>query len=222
MNVANYEELKGLALSLGMDLFGVCRLDNEIEWLHQDIQERARDLDYAISIGTALSREVFETIVDGPNDIYKTHYRQANTMLDIASFTIAKQIQFEGYKAIPIAASFTVDEKMQKGHVSHKWLAELAGLGWRGRNNLLVTKEFGSAVRLATILTNMPLTPDEPALFACDECYECVRQCPAEALGEVSEEYNFDRCYNQLVEYSKRNNFCLLICGHCIKACNPK
>lgn len=218
----NYKNLRELANSLDIDLFGVCSIEGQSGHFYDDIRERAEGLKYAISLGLALSREVFETIVDGPNDIYKTHYRQANTILDITSFKLTKYIQRQGYRAIPIAASFTVDEKMQRGHVSHKQVAELAGLGWRGRNNLLVTKQYGSAVRLTTVLTDMPLSVDEPLEFSCDECYECVRSCPAWALGEVPEDYNFDRCYGQLVKYSKRNNFGLLICGHCIKACKPK
>jgi len=218
----NYTSLKQLANSLDIDLFGVCSIEGHSEHFYHDIRERAAGMNYAVSMGVALSREVFETITDGPNDIYKTHYRQANTILDIASFKLSKYIQEQGYRALPIAASFTVDENLQRGHVSHKRAAELAGLGWRGRNNLLVTKEYGSAVRLTTVLTDIPLTVDEPLEFACDDCYECVHTCPAQALGEVPEEYNFDRCYGQLVTYAKRNNFGLMICGHCIKACKPK
>jgi len=222
MSEKNYHKIQELANSLAIDLFGVCGIEGHSEHFYHDIKERAAGMNYAISLGVALSCEVFETIIDGPTDIYKTHYRQANTILDIASFKLSKYIQEQGYRALPIAASFTVDENLQRGHVSHKQIAELSGLGWRGRNNLLVTKEYGSAVRLTTVLTDMTLTVDKPMEFSCDECYECVRTCPAQALGEVPEEYNFDRCYGQLVEYTKRNNFGLMICGHCIKACKPK
>jgi epoxyqueuosine reductase QueG len=222
MSEENYGELNELALSLGIDLFGVCPIEKEVERFHKDIREWASEMDYAISLGLGLSRGVFETIVDGPNDIYKTHYRQANTILDTASFRLARHIHRKGYKAMPIAASFTVDEMMQRGHVSHRWMAELAGIGWRGRNNLLVTNEFGAAVRLTTILTDIPLAVDKPMEFSCGDCYECISECPAQALGEYPEDYNFDQCYQQLVTYSKRNNFGLMICGHCIKACRPK
>lgn len=222
MSESYYGELKQLALSLSMDLFGVCSIEKEVDRFHKDIRERAGELKYAISLGLGLSREIFETIIDGPNDIYKAHYRQANMILDIASFRIARYIQRKGYEAIPIPASFTVDEMMQRGHVSHRWLAELAGLGWRGRNNLLVTREFGAAVRLTTVLTDIPLTIDKPMEFSCGDCYECISECPAQALRENPKDYNFDRCYQQVLSYSKRNNFGQMICGHCIKVCRPK
>jgi epoxyqueuosine reductase QueG len=222
MEKSNYGMLNILAAGLGMGSFRVCALENEAERFHRDIRERARNLSYAVCMGIPLSREIFDTITDGPNDIYKTHYRQANALLDTASFMIAKHIEAKGYKALPIPASFTVDEKMQTGHLSHKWLAEKAGLGWRGRNNLLVTEKFGSAIRLTTVLTDMPLMTNIPVEFGCGDCYDCIDECPAEALGEKSSEYNFDRCYSQILKYSRRDNFGLMICGHCIKACRPK
>lgn len=218
----NYNNLRRTAFERGIDLFGVCRLDYDQDHYHKDIRAVAKQMTHAISLGVALSSVVFETIVDGPNDIYKMHYRQVNSLLDHVSFHITKKINDFGYKALPIAASFTVDENMQKGHLSHKQVAELAGLGWRGRNNLLVTKKFGSMVRLTTVLTDTPLESDKRAEFACGQCKACIKACPADALGERVEDYNFDRCYDKLVAYSKRNNFGLLICGHCIKVCKPR
>jgi len=43
----------------------------------------------------------------------------------------------------------------------------LAGLGWIGRNNLLVNEELGSQFRLASVLTNMPLKIDKPVKNGC-------------------------------------------------------
>ena len=58
-------------------------------------------------------------------------------------------------------ASQIVDWEKQTAHLSHKKIGELAGIGFIGRNNLLVNPEIGSRFRLATILTNMPLEPDK-------------------------------------------------------------
>jgi epoxyqueuosine reductase QueG len=218
----NYNNLRQTAYDRGIDLFGVCRLDFDPDHYHKDIRAVAKQMTHAISLAVALSPQVFDTIEDGPNDIYKTHYRQANSLLDHASFHLSQKINRLGHKALPIAASFTVDEKMQRGHLSHKQVAELAGLGWRGRNNLLVTKKFGSMVRLATVLTDTPLESDRRAEFECGQCKACIKACPADALGEKVEDYNFDRCYDKLVAYAKRKNFGLLICGHCIKVCKPR
>jgi len=61
----------------------------------------------------------------------------------------------------------------------HKSAAVLAGLGWIGKNCLLVTPEFGPRVRLATILIGCELPPGTPMTESlCGACASCVAACP--------------------------------------------
>ena len=65
----------------------------------------------------------------------------------------------------------------------HKTVATRAGLGWIGKNCLLVTREYGSAVRLSSLLTDAPLPSDVPVTESyCGNCTVCVSRCPAKAL----------------------------------------
>ena len=65
----------------------------------------------------------------------------------------------------------------------HKTIATLAGLGWIGKNCLLITPEFGSGVRLASLFTDAPLSCAEPVLESkCGNCTACVDACPGKAL----------------------------------------
>lgn len=61
-------------------------------------------------------------------------------------------------------------------------VAQRAGLGFIGRNGLLITKEFGSYVYLGEIITNLEFEPDEEVSFGCGECTRCVDACPTDAL----------------------------------------
>ena len=61
-------------------------------------------------------------------------------------------------------------------------VAQRAGLGFIGRNGLLITEEFGSYVYLGEIITNLEFEPDEPVPFGCGECMRCVTACPTGAL----------------------------------------
>jgi len=61
-------------------------------------------------------------------------------------------------------------------------VAERAGLGFVGRNGLLITKEFGSFVYLGEIITNIEIKPDEPLIISCGDCMKCMKACPGGAL----------------------------------------
>lgn len=61
-------------------------------------------------------------------------------------------------------------------------VAERAGLGFVGRNGLLITEEFGSWVYLGEIVTNIEFETDAPGVFGCGTCTRCIRACPTQAL----------------------------------------
>lgn len=61
-------------------------------------------------------------------------------------------------------------------------VAERAGLGFIGRNGLLITEEYGSYVYLGEIVTNIKFEQDERVPFGCGECTRCIDACPTGAL----------------------------------------
>ncbi len=68
--------------------------------------------------------------------------------------------------------------------VLEKELGRLAGLGFRGRNTLLVNPERGSFFVLGGIALAMELPPDAPCAGSCGDCELCVRACPTGALKD--------------------------------------
>jgi epoxyqueuosine reductase QueG len=121
--------------------------------------------------------------------------------------------------ALPIPASQIIDWERQQAHLSHKKIGRLAGLGWIGRNNLLVNPEFGAQFRLVTVLTNMPLKPDKPLESDCGECRRCLSCCPAAAIKEKQEDFDHKACFNKLKEFRRSGIVSQFICGVCVKAC---
>ncbi|GCF95276.1 epoxyqueuosine reductase [Enterococcus florum] len=61
-------------------------------------------------------------------------------------------------------------------------VAQRAGLGFIGRNGLLITEEFGSFVYLGEIITNIEFEVDDPIPFGCGDCMRCINGCPTKAL----------------------------------------
>jgi len=173
----------------------------------------------AISLGKRLLDPVIEDIQDRPTPLYFHHYRQLNFWLDRAAFLLASWIQDLGFSALPIPASQIIDWEKQMAHVSHKQVGVLAGLGWVGRNNLLIHPDLGARFRLVTVLTDLPLSPDRPLERGCGSCYACLASCPARAIKESQEAFDHQACYGKLREFRKKGLVGQLICGVCVKAC---
>jgi epoxyqueuosine reductase QueG len=173
----------------------------------------------AISLGFRLLDAVLEDVRDAPTPLYFHHYRQVNALLDRGALLLAAFIQDLGHRALPVAASQIIDWENQRGHISHKAVARLAGLGWIGRNNLLVHPEHGSRFRLVTVLTDLPLIPAAPLEFGCGACRACIAPCPAGAIGERPEEFDHRGCYEKLKAFRNAGLVAQFICGVCVRAC---
>jgi len=203
----------------GVDACGMARMARYGKELVQLDESTVEKFPLAISFGLVLSRSVMETVKDGPNSLYLHHYRQLNYRLDMVAYLLAREIEKKGYKAIPFPASQLVDWKNQKGHISHKRVAEMAGLGWIGRNNLLIHPVYGAHVRFNTVITDMPLEESEPLERDCGNCTACMSVCPAGAIKESPADFDHMGCYNMVTQLKNKRNLGHHICGICIEAC---
>ena len=216
---ANQDFLKEVGRRSGIDLLGVADIRKQQGCFYELPGELLARLFFAVVIGVRVSPTVLDTLKDGPNAIYYHHYRQLNFLLDRVALKIAGEIEKLGYGALPIPASQIIDWNKMIGHASHKKLAQLAGLGWRGRNNLLVTEKWGAQLRLASILTDFPLEPSDPVQRDCGSCQACLSACPAKAIKEEITAFDYIACYNQLKEFARTLHRGQHICGLCVKAC---
>jgi epoxyqueuosine reductase QueG len=218
----NTEKIKALAEEMEFSLCGVADITGIRKDFHLDLDFVSR-FDRAICLGKRLLDPVIEDIKDRPTRLYFHHYRQLNFFLDRGAFLLSSRIQDQGFQALPIPASQIIDWDKQKSHVSHKIVGRLAGLGWVGRNNLLVNPLLGSRHRLVTILTDMPLQPDEALDGDCGKCLACLKPCPAQAIKENTDDFDHWACFEKLTEFRRQGIVGQHICGVCVKACKgPK
>ncbi len=230
-----YDKLKEFALSSGISSFGIgCIEDLRVHFDALSL-EHTEGLSYGISIGVQVLDLVLKSVIIGPTRHYLHHYKMLNLLLDQAALKLSLAIQKMGYKALPIPASQIIDWEKQTAHLSHKMIALRAGIGWIGRNNLLVHPDFGSKIRLASILTDMPFNNPNPPLppFSkggmggllgekdCGNCRKCIDVCPVSAIGETNKEWNKTACLEKLKYFARAHNVGQYICGLCVKVCQP-
>ena len=144
---------------------------------------------YAITLMYRLSDAIVDEIEASPTYAYFQHYRAANALLDRCALIACEMLRREGAAAYPIAASQSVHDRGDKytGIYQHKSAAVAAGLGWIGKSALFVSPVFGPRVRLATVLTDMPLPAGLPPMEPrCGDCRRCVEACPAGAIRGVN------------------------------------
>jgi epoxyqueuosine reductase len=214
----NYLNLKKFCRQWGADIFGVADIAPIREGFTLPA-ELAQALDRAVVLGVRLSAALLQEIKDQPTKLYFHHYRTLNALLDQLALRTVNFIQAKGFLALPIPASQIIDWQNQKAHLSHKKIGHLAGLGWIGRNNLLVNKSLGSQFRLATILTDMPLKTDKPVEDGCGRCRACVAVCPSGSIKENPEDFDHMKCFEKLKEFQKLRLVDQYICGVCVNAC---
>jgi epoxyqueuosine reductase QueG len=218
----NYRLLRELSRREGAALFGVADVSPMRESFNELAPGAIDGLDRAVCVAYHLSDPVLEDLMDRPTHLYYFHYRRVNLLLDDLTLKLTAAIQQTGHRALPIPASQVIDWDNQLAHVSHKHVAVEAGLGWIGRNNLLVTPEYGARVRLGTVLTDMPLFPDSPLEDDCRDCRACIEVCPAGAIAEKQQDFDHVGCYEKIRQMIKEVNIGQNVCGVCVKACRGK
>ncbi len=214
-------ELQALLLEKGASLVGFSALGEKAP-------PEFPKLCYAVTIVRRLSDAIVETIHERPSIMYFHHYRTTNTKLDLLALDAVDFIEKNGYRALPVAASQSTptEKEAYRGIFPHKTAAVLSGLGFIGKNALFITPEYGSKVRLATILTDMPLTAQKPLMEPrCGSCEICKNACPAQAITGNLYEYGaprntvFDarRCSEHMKTYKDIGRGA--VCGLCMRAC---
>lgn len=213
------QTLERIAREAGAVVFGVADV-GEVEDVSGEVY--LAGLNTGISFGYRLSDVVLDGIEGCPTRTYQYHYRQVNLLLDRIGLLLLTYIQERGHRVFAVPSSQIVDWENNLGHISHRAVAQYAGLGWRGRNNLLVNPAYGARVRYSTVLTDLLLPCDSPLDEDCGACRRCVKACPGGAIGETPADFDLDRCIETIGLITRTKNIGSKICGICVKACRGR
>ena len=200
------------------------------------LQKKFIGFNYGISIGRKLDYEIVDRVIKGPTQEYYSHYRQINKDLAILIKKISADLNKNDIETLNIDPTVSTSEldsiyfKTLRTDLSHKMVATRAGLGWIGKTDLFISKEFGPRLRLVSILLKTPLKSKLKVVdtSCCGTCSICVDICPAKAANgklwniTVDREEFFDpwKCRDQCAEFGRiRLGIDARICGICVAAC---
>ena len=201
-------EVKALARQLGASLVGVTSVDESALFEGRDPGFRR-----AICIGIPMTFEEsrFAATPRAAAEVMRSYRAVARIAI-----RLARSIRAMGWPARAYGNPNTTDILLIP-------LAVNAGLGELGKHGSLISIEDGSNLRLAAVLTDLPMVLDAPVdrgiQDVCAVCRRCVDDCPPRAIfeekqlvrGELKWYVDFDKCIPYFVK--------TLGCGICVVAC---
>lgn len=206
------------------------------------VEENDTVLHNAISIACALDPSELSKLSNGFSEQYFNECIAASEKSSDLAFKLTDYLREKGFNALTIKGSLIETEPIATIRESetfssvpsavfevHRLAATHAGLGWIGKNGLVVTKHYGPAVMLATVFTDAPLDcATEVFLSRCGRCKECAKACPAGAIdifnrasiNNIEKMIDIDLCAKECESLTheldgRATNFC----GICIYAC---
>jgi len=95
---------------------------------------------------------------------------------------IRRRLQQLAEKITDAVGDFGYRAFVDSAPVLERALAEKAGLGWIGKNTMLINKKAGSWFFLGELFTDLPLPVDPPVSAHCGTCTACLEICPTQAF----------------------------------------
>jgi epoxyqueuosine reductase QueG len=206
--------LKNVALNLGADEVGICKIEPEDIYKDREVSEK-----YAIVVGQKMLWRMFQKVPshDSAVECLRVYYTLGEVVIQLAEY-----IRCLGYPC-------RVEHPIGDSDVLHIPLAIKAGFGEIGRHGSLINPKMGPLFRIGSVITDLDLEIDHPidagiAEF-CDKCQICMKKCPADAIPKDREKsgtkdhlgnylYKVDtgRCF----PYFAKHNYCSICLPVCV------
>jgi epoxyqueuosine reductase QueG len=220
-NSKTSEDFKNHVLSLGADRCGIApveRFAGAPEGFHPaDIFPECRSV-------VIFLKQMPPAIMLAINPVPYSHAASLlYNQLDLIGLEISIFLHRNEYHAIPIPAdrpylAWNAEKKHGQAILSMRHAGHLAGLGFLGRNTLLIHPELGNMVYIGAVLTDMEMEAD-PVLtgLACPpNCNICLEVCPVKALDGTTVNQKLCRHYSG---YKNERGFDIYGCNACRRKC---
>lgn len=197
-------QVKKLALASGADLVGIA----DAALMPEQLERLNRLVTGTTRVVVVVTRHSLSALNSHNNQVRQFDTIHSYQECERAAHKVARLIEDQGYQALAVPAFIPIDMKApgngMRGEINWRDAAVQAGLGSWGENGLLVTRDFGSALRICGVVTNAPLAADLPLLEdVCDHCLDCVKSCPPQALSGAGR-IDKKKCGDHIFRYGFR------------------
>ncbi len=192
-------QIKAWAQEIGFDKVGIAKtgpapegerlqqwLDRgchgEMKWMANNVDRRLdprRVLPEARSI-ICLAVNYYTAVERGPDDLKISRYALVTDYHDVLG-RMLKELTHRIEDTWPDSRNY---RNVDTGPILEKAWAQQAGLGWIGKNKLLISRDYGSWLFLGEVVTTLELEADTPGEDHCGTCTDCIEACPTGALNE--------------------------------------
>ncbi|MGT2925121.1 tRNA epoxyqueuosine(34) reductase QueG [Streptococcus caviae] len=195
------EEIQKLAREIGISKIGFTTADDfaylekslraSVEegrssgFEHKNIEERIKP-----KLSLASAKTIISVAVAYPNKLPvkppKTQYRRGKITpnswgLDY-HYVLQDKLKQLADGIEKLTENFEYKGMVDTGALVDTAVARRAGIGFIGKNGLVISKEFGSYMYLGELITNLEIEPDSPVDYDCGDCRRCLDACPTSCL----------------------------------------
>lgn len=192
------DALKALVMECGADDCGIVSLDDPL------VKDEAVHARRAFA-GARLAVSIVSRMNRGPirspaRSASNNEFHKISHEVDDIARELVRRLEDMGISAMnpPMAFPMEFDKYPERGWVvSHKLIAEAAGVGKRGIHRSVIHPKFGSFILLGTVLVDLDIeAPSKPLDYnPCFECRLCVVACPVGAI-KPDGYFDFSSCLN--------------------------
>lgn len=222
-NSENVQFIKDLATKHGFDGCGIASpvvLNKDIEYLTRWIEEQKHGNIKYLEKNIAQKADIrklsgnAQSVITLVQSYYPEKKQDENSTYKIAKYAYGKDYhEVMKTKAAELIQTLKKEYKsaefrifVDSNTILEKAWAARCGLGWIGKNTLLLNKKLGSYMFICVILTDLVLDYDEIYEDHCGNCNACINACPAKAI-EKPYELNASKCIAYLtIENPKNDN----------------